>query len=178
MEAKLLMITTIMTATMRTIETLKVVCQDIDKKGVQAETSDLTSIECNLNPEVQALASLAQKCHSYKDSVEVMQNRVGKLIDLVSSNVVPNVHTLTGSDQLADGLKEKSQGLTASISNSLLDLTRRSVSDNATVRIVTIITLIYLPTQFVAVSNFEVNLSSSCAVTNFDVSSSIDLLRF
>src|ERR1700722_5497 len=171
MEAKLLMITTIMTATMRTIETLKVVCQDIDKKGVQAETSDLTSIECNLNPEVQALASLAQKCHSYKDSVEVMQNRVGKLIDLVSLNVVsPMSIPLTRPDQLADGLKEKSQGLTASISNSLLDLTRRSVSDNATVRIVTIITLIYLPTQFVAVSNFEVNLSSSCAVTNFDVS--------
>jgi hypothetical protein len=78
MEAKLLMITTIMTATMTTIETLKVVCQDIDRK------SELTSIECNLNPEVQALASLAQKCHSYKESVEVMQNRVGKLIDLVS----------------------------------------------------------------------------------------------
>lgn len=81
MEAKLLMITTIMTATMTTIETLKVVCQDIDGK---AKASDLTSIECNLNPEVQALASLAQKCHSYKESVEVMQNRVGKLIDLVS----------------------------------------------------------------------------------------------
>jgi hypothetical protein len=96
MEAKLLMITTIMTATITTIEALKVVCQDIDQKSVQAKTSDLTSIECNLNPEVQALASLAQKCHSYKDSVEVMQNRVGKLIDLVSRMwCSPNVHTLT-----------------------------------------------------------------------------------
>lgn len=96
MEAKLLTITTIMTATMTTIEALKVVCQDIDQKSVQAKTSDLTSIECNFNPEVQALASLAQKCHSYKDSVEVMQNRVGKLIDLVSRMwCSPNVHTLT-----------------------------------------------------------------------------------
>ena len=63
-------------------------------------------------------------------------------------------------NKLADGLKEKSQGLTASISNSLLDLTRRSVDDNATVRIVTVITLIYLPTQFVAVSSSRRNAGS------------------
>ena len=133
MEAKLLMMTTVMMATTHTIEELRRVCQSISSSSRQIRSTHLVVEECDSTTEERALASLLHKCRAYRDNVEVMQNRVSKLIDL-----------------LADGLKEKSQGLTAGISNALLDLTRRSVSDNATVRIVTIITLIYLPTQFVA----------------------------
>ena len=152
-----------MTASITTIEKLEVICEDMKKRS-EPKATNMTGVECNASPspELQTLASLEQKCRSYKDSVEVMQNRVGKLIDLVS----PTRRSLTSPvlmrpNKLADGLKEKSQGLTASISNSLLDLTRRSVDDNATVRIVTVITLIYLPTQFVAVSSSRRNARSS-----------------
>ena len=49
-------------------------------------------------------------------------------------------------------MNQKGQLTATDISNNLLSLTRKSVSDNATVVAVTIITLIYLPTQLVAVS--------------------------
>lgn len=38
------------------------------------------------------------------------------------------------------------------MSHSVLELTRISVDENVTVRVITVITMIYLPTQFVAVS--------------------------
>ena len=76
------MITTIMTASITTIEKLEVICEDMKKRC----EPNMTGVEYNANPspELQTLASLEQKCRSYRDSVEVMQNRVGKLIDLVS----------------------------------------------------------------------------------------------
>lgn len=54
--------------------------------------------------------------------------------------------------QLIDGTSQKAQVLASGISRSLLRLTEKSVDDNVTVRVITVITLIYLPTQFVAVS--------------------------
>jgi hypothetical protein len=53
---------------------------------------------------------------------------------------------------VADGVDEKGQLTARDISKNLLSLTKKSVSDNATVLVVTLITLIYLPTQLVAVS--------------------------
>ena len=56
------------------------------EKRCEPKTTNTTGVEYNASPspELQTLASLERKCRSYKDSVEVMQNRVGKLSDLVS----------------------------------------------------------------------------------------------
>ena len=53
---------------------------------------------------------------------------------------------------MTDGTDQKAQLVTSGMSHSVLQLTQKSVDDNVTVRVITVITLIYLPTQFVAVS--------------------------
>lgn len=53
--------------------------------------------------------------------------------------------------QLADGLNLKNQETAADINAHLLRLTRETVDDSATIRAMTLVTLIYLPGSFVAV---------------------------
>jgi hypothetical protein len=48
-------------------------------------------------------------------------------------------------------LNLKNQAVAADINSHLLHLTRDNVDDSATVRVVTLVTLIYLPASFVAV---------------------------
>jgi hypothetical protein len=54
--------------------------------------------------------------------------------------------------QLSDGLNIQNQQISTDIANSTYDLTKKSVDDNAIVRVITVITLIYLPLQGVSVS--------------------------
>jgi Mg2+ and Co2+ transporter CorA len=54
--------------------------------------------------------------------------------------------------QLRDTLELKNQKELAKINNNLLSLQRESVDDNETVKVITVLTLIYLPGSFVAVS--------------------------
>lgn len=46
----------------------------------------------------------------------------------------------------------KNQDTTVGINNKMLKLTNETFDDNATVRVVTLVTLIYLPASFVSVS--------------------------
>lgn len=57
--------------------------------------------------------------------------------------------------QLSDGLSERSQHTANSIADSSRELTLKSLNDSYIVKIVTVITLIYLPMQGVAVSSQE-----------------------
>lgn len=54
--------------------------------------------------------------------------------------------------QLSVALSLKNQDTTVGINNKMLKLTNETFDDNATVRVVTIVTLIYLPASFVSVS--------------------------
>jgi len=93
------------------------------------------------------VSSLLGQCGSYAEqSRQVGQIGISSILDIME------IQRQLTSSQLADGLDQKSQGTAAEISNSLLSLTRKSVDDNATVIVVTLITLIYLPTQLVSVS--------------------------
>ena len=53
--------------------------------------------------------------------------------------------------QLAVALNLRNQSVTIEINNRSLDMSRESVDDNATVRVVTLVTLTYLPASFVSV---------------------------
>ena len=67
--------------------------------------------------------------------------------------------------KLGVALNLKSQATAVKINRNIWSLTKDSVDDNATVRLVTIVTLIYLPASFVAVSIhwYAVLLKKSCA---------------
>ncbi|PYH93159.1 hypothetical protein BO71DRAFT_382203 [Aspergillus ellipticus CBS 707.79] len=54
------------------------------------------------------------------------------------------------SDLLAVALSQKNQAVTISINQSMLDLTNEGFDENATVKVVTLVTLIYLPASFVS----------------------------
>ncbi|KAI9927065.1 hypothetical protein MW887_003447 [Aspergillus wentii] len=54
------------------------------------------------------------------------------------------------SDLLAVSLTLKNQAVTIEINNQMLRLTNDSIDDNATVKVVTLVTLIYLPASFVS----------------------------
>ena len=53
--------------------------------------------------------------------------------------------------QLTDTLNFKSQITTEQLNKHMLGLTRETVDDSATVRVIGVVTLIYLPSTFVAV---------------------------
>lgn len=63
--------------------------------------------------------------------------------------------------KLADGLDQQSQKATTNIADSTFKLTKQSVEDNAIVKVITVITVIYLPTQGVAVSIPCIKLDST-----------------
>jgi hypothetical protein len=55
--------------------------------------------------------------------------------------------------QLADGLNTQSNA-------HLLTLTKDTVEDSATVRAITLVTLIYLPASFISVSGYHYHISN------------------
>jgi len=57
---------------------------------------------------------------------------------------------------LRDTLELKNQKELAKINSNLLSLQRENVDDNETVKVITVLTLIYLPGSFVAVSVYIV----------------------
>ena len=58
--------------------------------------------------------------------------------------------------QLAAGLNLQNQKKGLGFSNMMVGLTKDTVEDSATVRVVTIVTLIYLPASFVSVSKYYI----------------------
>jgi hypothetical protein len=58
--------------------------------------------------------------------------------------------------QVSDGLNLRNQATAAEINHHLLTLTKDTVDDSATVRVVTLVTLIYLPASFIAVRSLAI----------------------
>ncbi|KAF2761010.1 hypothetical protein EJ05DRAFT_497581 [Pseudovirgaria hyperparasitica] len=63
----------------------------------------------------------------------------------------------SASDLWADLLDHRSQVASSDMNKSMYSLTRKSVDDSATVRVITVFTLIYLPASFIA-TVLETNL--------------------
>lgn len=108
------------------------------------------------DPQMKALGILHLKTQGHLDGLEVLQRRVDIIVGLVSKPVcipevvfpVANADTTT---QLSDGLSERGQRTANSIADSSRELTMKSLNDSYIVKIVTVITLTYLPMQGVAV---------------------------
>ncbi|KAK5443322.1 hypothetical protein LTS15_010857 [Exophiala xenobiotica] len=150
-ESKLIVASSILSATQSIIASLEACGRSLASakgKGLPLRLTDGNDLADLASPEMQSLKALRIKCLGYANSVEVIKNRVNILIGL-----------------LADGLNQQSQQTAAKISDSTYTLTKKSVGDNAIVKVVTVITLIYLPVQGVA-TFFGMNLSALPADTN------------
>ena len=94
MESMFLTMTTIFKATITSLGKL----QSIGDSIRQSESENSSDQEYQVVPlqdsfqELEALATLCQNCHSYLASVEVMQNRAAKLIDLVRQRTAETYH--------------------------------------------------------------------------------------
>jgi hypothetical protein len=98
MESMLLTMITIFKATIASLDQLQSIgdtIQQSERSSKQEYQGVPSQDSCQ---ELEALASLSQNCRSYMASVEVMQNRAAKLIDLVrrsmSERFAPSLLTL------------------------------------------------------------------------------------
>ena len=108
-----------------------------------------------VTPEIRALYLCSLRCQSYINSVTVMQSRASKLVGLVSELLSTLQSSILIPPKLVDLLDQRSQEVSAQINESTQSLTKKSVNDNKSILVVTVITLIYLPTQLVAVSRLR-----------------------
>lgn len=88
-----------------------------------------------------------QRCWAHPESHE-HDDGTGKILSSHSNSGELFLTNL----QLADGLNQQSQNISTEIADAAHKLTMKSAHDNAIVTVVALITLVYLPTQGVAVS--------------------------
>ena len=100
-------------------------------------------------------------------SVDVLQKRIQGILVLVSSiNHRPCYQIKCQPADIiknAEALSMKAQITAERVNDHLLHLTEETVEYSATVRIITVVTLIYLPSTFIAVLKFQFSfLSVAC----------------
>ena len=77
-----------------------------------------------------------ERLNGHLKGIEVLRSRVANSIALLSH-----------------GLDLRNQKLAAAIDKHILDLTRHTADDSMTVKIITVVSLLYLPGEFVAVGH-------------------------
>jgi hypothetical protein len=96
-------------------------------------------------------ASLGESHHCSRDSSTTCTSDVG--FGKIEKNTPEKAISLTSDhQQLTNLLDVGNQANSREISTRILHLTQEGVDDNATVRVITVFTLIYLPASFMAVS--------------------------
>lgn len=92
LESKFITTTTTLQSTLRLIDSLEMVGRTLNRRPFEAldqcleKAHDLgTEADCK---ELQALAAYSLKCQAFLASVEVMQSRVGRLVELVFPRVL------------------------------------------------------------------------------------------
>lgn len=90
---------------------------------------------------------------SHETTQEILQNYTSMANDYIR-NAVFLLDKIRGTAQLlSDTLNLKHQQTSQNISENTLALTNSAVRDSATIRVITVVTLLYLPATFVAVSS-------------------------
>ena len=86
-------------------------------------------------------------------SIETLKSRSQGILNLVRSltNLNPNALLIYSILQLSVTLNLKNQLTSVNINDNMLSLTKDTVDDSSTVRVITTVTLIFLPANFVAV---------------------------
>ena len=102
------------------------------------------------NDALQGDGSISSEDH--KNTQEILQNYVA-MAAAYNSNAVYLLQKIQGTAQLlADTLNLKHQQTAQRTSENTLALNDAAVKDSATIRVITVVTLLYLPASFIAVS--------------------------
>lgn len=116
----------------------------------------LTELSC-IEKRVDELASSVSQLQGNINSIDSLRkrvqgiiNHVSKIISISRGTTLKNAYA-TCIDQLTDTLNFKSQIIAQQSNKHMLGLTLETVDDSATVRVIGVVTLIYLPSTFVAV---------------------------
>lgn len=99
----------------------------------EAHTVDGFTRDSGSKKMYSSLSAMLNRLEGHLASVEIMQKRIGATIGL-----------------LANLLDLRNQSASDKLNNHMLALTQETVDDNATVRVITVFSLIYLPASFVA----------------------------
>ena len=109
---------------------------------------------------ISSLETMEGRLKGYVDSLDVLKGRIRNTIDLVSEFHDLSCYqghalfaTLELTAQIAYTLNLVVQDSASETNTHLLNLTQDTVDDSATVKIITIVSAIYLPGSFVSVSN-------------------------
>ena len=114
---------------------------------------------------LQAYSAAIQADSSNSDptcpsTLEVLPN-YRTLAEAYSQNATFLIDKIRKTAQLvSDTLNMKHQKITQDTNENTLALTNAAVKDSATIRVITVVTLLYLPTTFVAVSTSSLRLES------------------
>jgi len=127
MELKLLTAIAVLKATMETLDGLVKIAEEVYQ---ESSHNSAPGQKC---PDIAALQDLRRRASLFHLGADHVKCRTERLVDL-----------------LTDGSNQKAELTASGMSRSVLELTRISVDENVTVRVITVITMIYLPTQFVA----------------------------
>jgi Mg2+ and Co2+ transporter CorA len=114
----------------------------------------------------QREASFTDECASVHRQLQLMQQRIEGHLNsagILAQRVQATLGLLTNLLDL------QNQGNSGRISSRMLHLTRESVDDNATVKVITVCTLVYLPASFMA-TFFGMNF--------FEFGTERDIIRF
>jgi hypothetical protein len=101
----------------------------------------------------QELQIMEHRLESHINAAETLAQRVQATLGLVRDRTnLPKRTILLTYLQLTNLLDVGNQANSREISTRILRLTQEGVDDNATVKVITVFTLIYLPASFMAVS--------------------------
>lgn len=102
------------------------------------------------NDALQTDGSTLNETHT--EIKELLQN-YATMVAAYNSNAVYLLDKIRGTAQLlADTLNLKHQQTAQHVSSNRLALNNAAVKDSATIRVITVVTLVYLPANFIAVS--------------------------
>ena len=107
----------------------------------------LTTLE-KLNTTIQARGAQQIETNAISDLLENYRNQIDAYAENAKFLLKRSGST---AQQLSDTLAFKNQHVAQSQSGYMLKLTMSTVDDSATVRVVTLVTLVYLPFSFMAV---------------------------
>lgn len=134
-EARLLLLPTIFHSLTQSIRMLEAYNDDVQADGRIADDTCRFTLE--------TLANYRTLIEAYSQNTTFLVEKIRKTAQLLS-----------------DTLNLKQQQIAQNTNEITLALTNAAVKDSATIRVITVVTLLYLPTTFVAVSSRRSCLSS------------------
>ena len=102
-----------------------------------------------MNDAFQAEGAVSDETH--KTTQEILQNYSRAAVAYLQNATFILQKTRATAQMLSDTLKMKHQQTAQNISENTLALNNRVVQDSATIRVITVVTLLFLPGQFIAV---------------------------